>query len=97
MAKETKGDFWIEPASDVGVFNIGFTPESLVKFGTIWNLVPRDLTTVTESKPFVNIESRRCLTCLRSPVSGKVVSWNDGFLDLPDSITADVVLLQVQT
>ena len=84
--------FWIEPAGDNQ--RIGFSPAFFEKVGVVWNVVPSG-NRLEEKKPFLFFESSRCLTSLKSPVSGGVVVWNDQWFAMPNKLTTEDFLMEV--
>lgn len=87
-------DFVVKPKE--GLFEIYLTAEALKHYGTIWTLIPRAGKILKKGKPFANIEARCTLTCLRSPMDGHIVKWNQDMLRTPDLIDEATCLLTVE-
>lgn len=85
--------YWTE--DDVDGVKFGLTSTLLEKVGCVWNFAPRELTELKEGAIFANLETSRTLFPLRSPVSGKLLGWNQMLLRYPDKIDEDTFLFRI--
>ncbi len=92
--KQVSGYYWVEHQEN-SILAVGLTPEYLKRLGIIWNLIPTRGKKVCINMPFLHLESSNCLTCLRSPIDGEIVKWNDNLYS-PDRITEDDALVYVK-
>lgn len=85
MKEQLNDRYWIE-RRDLNKVAVGITASYARTLGVIWAFVPRHTNVLTKDKPFANVESAHCLGPLRSPIDGKLLSWNGDFLIYPDKI-----------
>ena len=82
--------FWIKDGA------VGLTQEYLDRVGTLWTIIPKNISQLQEGKIIANIEATKCLVPLRSPVTGTLVSFNEAVLDKPNTLNEHTPLFHYQ-
>ena len=89
------GKFWLEKDKE-GIFSLGLTEGFVEQIGIIWNTDPRMTEEVKVGQIFLSFESSRMLMSLRSPMSGKIIEWNEDLIDAPNEMTCDSFLIRIK-
>jgi glycine cleavage system H lipoate-binding protein len=95
MAKQYKGDIWIEEGK--GTVNIGFTNEFIREIlSECFHITQASAVMLTKDRPMLTVETNEGLKVIRSPVTGTVLAFDHTARDFPDKLTEDSVVLRVK-
>lgn len=89
---EVRGPIWVRTNKD-GTVSVGLTAQTIGRMGECFHIMQADTEDVIEGQPMLVMETNDGLESIKSPVTGRVVVFNDRARDFPDKLTQDESIL----
>ena len=95
--KEFYKDIWVDTQED-GTVKVGLTRNFIEsKLTECFHIIQADAQEVRKGGPMLVVETNDGLSSLKSPVSGRIIRFNDRARNFPDKMTEDEVILVLNT
>lgn len=97
MSTERKilGSIWVQTNKD-GTMSVGLTADFIRnKMGECFHIMQADKDDVIENQPMLVLETNDGLESVRSPITGRVLSFNRKAVDFPDKLNETESILTI--
>ena len=92
MSTETRGPIWIRTNKD-GTVSVGLTAQTIGRMGECFHIMQADTEDVIQGQPMLVMETNDGLESVKSPVTGRVLVFNDKARDFPDKLKEEESIL----
>jgi|SRR5712664_2297847 len=93
--KENREPIWIETNPD-GTVNVGLTHNFInQKLQECFHIIQADATDVKRNSPMLVLETNDGLESIKSPITGRILTFSDRARNFPDKLTEDDVIIKI--
>lgn len=93
--KQILGSIWVQTNKD-GTVSVGLTADFIrTKMGECFHIMQADKDDLVENQPMLVMETNDGLESVRSPVTGRILSFNRRAVDFPDKLKDSESILTI--